>query len=81
MKRYNKGDVNKVLIVSEQGTTRRNGFKLDKFRFNKDIRNNCLTNRLEDEWNRLNNHVVSTSTIETFKKILDTFMDGESRWL
>ncbi len=33
----NNGDVNKVLHVSEPGRTRSNGFKLDKFRFNKDI--------------------------------------------
>ncbi len=33
MKGY-KGDINKVLIVREQGRTRSNGFKIDKFRFN-----------------------------------------------
>ena len=37
MKGYNKGDVTKVLIVREQGRTRSNGFKVDKFRFSKDI--------------------------------------------
>ncbi len=36
MKGYNKGDVNKVLIVREQGRTRSSVFKLDTFRFNKD---------------------------------------------
>ncbi len=40
MKGYNKGDINKVFIVREQGRTRGNGFKLDKFRFSRDIGKN-----------------------------------------
>ncbi len=36
MKGYNKGDINKVLIVREHCRTRSNGFKLDNLRFNKD---------------------------------------------
>ncbi len=80
MKGYKKGDVNKVLIVREQGRTRSNGFKLDKFRFNKDIGKNWLTNRIVDEWSRLGSHVVSGNTINTFKKRLDKFMDREDRW-
>ncbi len=58
MKGYNKGDINKVLIVREQGRTRSNEFKLDKFRFSKDIGKNWFTNRVVDEWNRLSSHVV-----------------------
>ncbi len=40
MKGYNKGYINKVLILREQGRTRNNGFKIDKIRFNKDIGKN-----------------------------------------
>ncbi len=80
MKGYNKVDINKVLIVKEQGRTRSNGFKLDKFRFNKDVGKNWFTNRVVDEWNRLSSHVVSANTIDTFKKRLDRFIDGERRW-
>ncbi len=36
MRGFNNGDINKILILSETGRTRSNGFKLDKFRFNKD---------------------------------------------
>ncbi len=38
MNGYNKGDINKVLVlvVREQGRTRNNGFKVDKFRFSRD---------------------------------------------
>ncbi len=46
MKGYNKGDVNKILLVKEPGRTRGNCFKLDKFRFNKDIGKNWFTNRV-----------------------------------
>ncbi len=35
MKGYSKGDINKVLLVREQGRTRCNGFKLDIFRINR----------------------------------------------
>ncbi len=77
---YNKGDINKVLIVREQGRTRSNGFKLDKFRFNKDIGKNWFTNKVVNEWNRLSSHVVSGNTMDSFKRRLDEFMDGEDRW-
>ena len=80
MKGYNKGDINKVLMVREQGRTRSNGFKLDKFRFNKDIGKNWFTNRVVDEWNGLSTHVVSANTLDSFKRRLDKFMDGEDRW-
>ncbi len=50
---------------------RSNGFKLDKFRFNKDIRKNWFTNRVVDECTRLSSHVVSTNSIDTFKTRLD----------
>ncbi len=80
MKGYNKGDVSKVLKVGEQGITRSNGFKLDKFRFIKDMGKNWFTNWVVDEWNRLSNHVASANTINTFKIRLDKFMDGEDRW-
>ena len=33
VKGFNKGDINKVLIVKEKVRTQTNGFKLDKFRF------------------------------------------------
>ncbi len=76
MKGYNKGDINKVLIVRERGRTRSNGSKLDKFRFNKDIGKNWFTNRVMDEWNRLSIHVVSANTMDSFKRRL-----GISSWI
>ncbi len=80
MKGYNMCDINKVLIVREQSRTRSNGFKLDKFRFSRDIGENLFTNRVVGESNRLSSHVVSANTIDTFKKRLDKFLDGEGRW-
>ncbi len=69
-----------MLVIREQSRTRSSGFKLDKFKFSKDIGRNWFTNRVVDEWNRLSSHVVSANTIDTFKKMLDKFMDGEGRW-
>ncbi len=80
MKKYNKGDINKVLTVREQGRTCSNGFKIHKFRFNKDIGKNWSTSRVVNEWNRLSCHVVSANTMDAFKKRLDKLMDGEGRW-
>ena len=75
MKGINSGDINKVLLVSEPGRTRSNGFKLDKFRFNKDMGKYWFTNRVVDEWNKLSSHVVSANTLDSFKRRLDKFMD------
>lgn len=36
-------------------------------------------NRIVDEWNKLNNHIVSEQTIGGFKKV-DKFMDGDYEW-
>ncbi len=75
MKGFNRGKVNKVLVVKEPGRTRSNGFKLDKFRLNNDLGRNWFTNRMVDEWNKLGSHVVGA----TVKKKLDTFSDSEER--
>ena len=37
VKGFDKGDINKVFIVKENGRTRINDFKVDKFRYRKDI--------------------------------------------
>ena len=77
---FNKGDISKVLIVSGPGGTRTNGFKLEKFRFRKEIGKNWFTNRVVDEWNRLSGQVVSANTLQCFKKRLDNLMDRDGRW-
>lgn len=51
----------------EQVRVRGNGFQLDTFRLNKDTGKKWFTNRILDEWNRLNRHVASANTIDTFK--------------
>ncbi len=84
MKGYNEEDINKALILRGQSRTRSNGFKLDIFRFNKDIGKNWFTSRVVNEWNRLN-YVVSVNTIDVFKIRMDNkkFMDREdtSGWV
>ena len=80
IKGFNKGDINKVLLVSTSNRTISNGYKLEKFRFRKEIGKNWFTNRVVDEWNRLSGHVVSAKSIDCFKKRLDEFMDRDDRW-
>ncbi len=75
-----KGDISKVLILKPNTRTRSNGYKLDKFRFRKEIGKNFFTNRVVGEWNKLPANVVDANTIESFKWRLDRFMDGEGRW-
>ena len=47
----NKGDISEVLKMKEEGITRSNGFKLDKFRFKKYIGKYWFGNRVVDLWN------------------------------
>ena len=37
-----------------------------------------VTNRVVEEWNRLNKHVVSSWTVDTYKKKLNISMDEEN---
>ena len=53
VKDFNEGDINKVFIVKEKVRTRINGFKLDKFRYRKDIGKIWFTNRLVEEWKNI----------------------------
>ena len=69
----------KVLIVSGLGRTRTNGYKLETFRFKKEMGKNWFTNRVVNEWNRLSSHVVSAIFIDCFKNRLDKFMDSGDR--
>ena len=80
IKGYNKGDINKVLIFSEQNRTRNNGFKLNKFRFRKEIGRNWFTNRVLGEWNGLSSHIINANSLGSFKNRLDRFMDEDVRW-
>ena len=58
---------------------RTNYFKMDKFTYRKDVGKNCFTNMVVEEWNKQSKHVVSTGTVDTFKKWLDISMDEENR--
>ena len=81
MKGFNKGDAGKVLTISSQDRIRNNEFKLEKYRFNKEMGRNWFTNMMVDDWNRLSQQVVSAKTIGSFKRRLDAFMDGDGRWV
>ena len=76
----NKGDINRVLKAGRQNNTRNNGFKLDKFRFRKEIGRNWFGNRVVDTWNRLPTQVVGATSLDTFKNRLDRHMT-ERGWV
>ena len=68
------------MLFMVRDITRNNGFKLEKFRFKREIGDNWFSNRVVDDWNRLNNHIVSAQTLGSFTKRLDKFMDEDDKW-
>ena len=80
MKGINKGDIGRVLKISMQDRTRTNGFKLDKFRFQKEIGRNWFGNRVVDEWNRLPSDIIAAPSLDSFKHRLDKYMTSKG-WI
>ncbi|ORD92756.1 hypothetical protein ECANGB1_578, partial [Enterospora canceri] len=80
VKGINKGNIDQVLEFSSQDRTRGNGYKLEKLRFRTDIGRYWFTNRVVNDWNRLDRHVVSAESIGSFKRRLDQSMDRDDRW-
>ena len=76
---YNKGDISKVRRVNNQDIARKNVFKLEKFRFRREIGRNWFSNKVVYEWNRLSNRIVSGQTLGSFKRRLNKFMDEDDR--
>ena len=65
-KGIDKGSIDQVIeISSQQGRTcSSNGYKLDKPRFRTDIgKHYWFTNRVVNDWNRLEKHVVRAESI------------------
>ena len=75
-KEINKGDINEVLKMKEEGITRSNGFKLDKFRFKKDIGKYWFGNRVVDMWINLPLAVINSYSIDSFKTKLNSRMES-----
>ncbi|MPC75847.1 hypothetical protein E2C01_070244 [Portunus trituberculatus] len=48
--------MSEVLRISSGDRTRNNGFKLEKFRFIREMGRNWFSGRVVDEWNRLSGH-------------------------
>ena len=57
-----------VFVINSQGRTRSNGYKLDKPRFRTERGRHWFTNRVVNDWNRLDKYVVSAESIGSFKK-------------
>lgn len=80
IKSFSKGNISKVLSISQQDKTRTNVFKLENSRFRRQIDKHWFSNRELGEWNRLSNYIVSTRTIACFKRRLDSCVDEDGRW-
>ena len=76
----NKGDISELLKMKEEGITRSNGFKLDKFRFKKDIGKYWFGNRVVDLWNTLPPAVINSNSVDGFKTKLDSHI-GSLGWI
>ena len=76
----NTGDISEVLKMKEEGITRSNGFKLDEFRFKKDIGKYWFGNRVVDLWNTLPPAVINSNTVGSFKTRMDSHM-GSLGWI
>ena len=76
----NKGDISEVLKMKEEGITRSNGFKLDKFKFKKGIEKYWFGNQVVDLWNSLPSAVKNSNSVDSFKTRLDSHM-GSLGWI
>ena len=61
----------KNYFTLNENCTRNNGYKLFAKPFNKNVLGNFFTYRVVNYWNGLPAHVVTSPTIETFKRRLD----------
>jgi len=62
-----------MFVLSGNNRTRGNGLKLEGHRCRLDVAKFWFSNRVVEEWNGLPSDVVSSETLETFKKHLDAF--------
>lgn len=78
--RYIKGchreDGQELFSMATETRTRNNGYKLQLPRFHLNIRKNFLTVRSVQQWNSLPTKVVSSPSLEVFKKRLDSHLSG-----
>ena len=65
-----------LFSLAQEGRTRSNGMKLQGSRYRLDIRKNFLTVRAISEWNKLPKEVVSSPSLEVFKRRLDGHLSG-----
>ena len=64
VKGFNKGDKDKVFIVSGPDRMQRKGYKLKVFRFKKERGKSTFRNMVVDKLNRFSSHAVSAKYID-----------------
>ena len=70
---YYEDQVAPTLSLNTANRTRGNSLKLVCSRFKYDVRKYSFCMRVTSVWNSLPEHVVSSVTLDTFKKNLDNF--------
>ena len=64
------------VLKMKEGITRSNGFKLDKFRFKKDIGKRWFENRVVDLWDSLPPAIINSNSITSYKTKLDSHIES-----
>ena len=80
VKGINKGNIDQFLEISSQDRKPGNRYKLEKLQFRINIGRYWFTNRVVNDWNRLDRHIVNGESIGSFKRRLDESMDRDDRW-
>ena len=63
VKGINKENIDQVLEVNNQDRTRGNGYTLGKLRLRTNLGRYWFTNRMVNDWNRLDRHLISAESI------------------
>jgi hypothetical protein len=78
---YDESAIPEIRLSATIGFTRGHDKKLVKDDSKKMVRRHFLTNRVADDWNKLPSEVVNSSSLNMFKKSIDTkFADEMYDW-
>ena len=68
---YDKASVSSLFQFNASSRLRGHNFKINKISINKRLFQHFFTNRIVNEWNKLHEDIVNSSTIDSFKNRID----------